>query len=130
MKDQLFKVHPDKNITLQLLYLFGITNFNDNHAFTKNNLLELRTVEKINDLVPTLMTYYIPCKANKYLQHINDKKSITILRQFLKKNKYTLMSKEKYIQGKKHLFYQVVPLQAPVKTPTKKDTSVTITFDK
>ena len=37
--------------------------------------------------------------------------------------------KEKYIQGKKHLFYQVVPLQAPVKTPTKKDTSVTITFD-
>ena len=129
MKDQLFKVHPDKNITLQLLYLFGITNFNDNHAFTKNNLLELRTVEKINDLVPTLMTYYITCKANKYLQHINDKKSITILRQFLKKNKYTLMSKEKYIQGKKHLFYQVVPLQAPVKTPTKKDTSVTITFD-
>ena len=129
MKDQLFKVHPDKNITLQLLYLFGITNFNDNHAFTKNNLLELRTVEKINDLVPTLITYYIPCKANKYLQDINDKKSITILRQFLKKNKYTLMSKEKYIQGKKHLFYQVVPLQAPVKTPTKKDTSVTITFD-
>ena len=129
MKDQLFKVHPDKNITLQLLSLFGITNFNDNHAFTKNNLLELRTVEKINDLVPTLMTYYIPCKGNKYLQDINDKKSITILRQFLKKNKYTLMSKEKYIQGKKHLFYQVVPLQAPVKTPTKKDTSVTITFD-
>ena len=129
MKDQLFKVHPDKNITLQLLAFFGITNFNDNHAFTKNNLIELRTVEKINDILPTLATYYIPCKANKYLQDINDKKCITILRQFLKKNKYTLMSKEKYIQGKKHLFYQVVPLQAPVKTPTKKDTSVTITFD-
>lgn len=129
MKDQLFKVHPDKNITLQLLSFFGITNFNDNHAFTKNNLIELRTVEKMNDILSTLETYYIPCKANKYLQDINDKKCITILRQFLKKNKYTLMSKEKYIQGKKHLFYQVVPLQAPVKTPTKKDTSVTITFD-
>ena len=68
-------------------------------------------------------------KLKEIAGSLNDKKSITILRQFLKKNKYTLMSKEKYIQGKKHLFYQVVPLQAPVKTPTKKDTSVTITFD-
>jgi hypothetical protein len=129
MKDQLFKVQPDKNITLQLLSLFGITGFNDNHAFTRLNLIELRTVEKLNELTPILSDYYIPCKAHKYLQDVNDKKSITILRQFLKKNRYTLISKEKYIQGKKHLFYQVVPLQAPVKTPTKKDASVTITFD-
>ena len=129
MKNQLFKISPDLKITLEILNQFGISSFEDNHSFTKNNLTDLNTVDNINDMISDLNKYYIPCKSRVYLNDLNEKKCITILRQFLKKNKYTLMSKEKYIQGKKHLFYQVVPLQAPVKTPTKKDTSVTITFD-
>ena len=44
-------------------------------------------------------------------------------------NNYTLMSKEKYVDGKKHLFYQVIPQQVTITTPTKKDNGVTITFD-
>ena len=39
------------------------------------------------------------------------------------------MSKEKYVDGKKHLFYQVIPQQVTITTPTKKDNGVTITFD-
>ena len=129
MKDQLFKITPDRIITLELLSFFGISGFDDNHAFTRDNLSELNTVEKIIELSPRLSSYYIPCKSAKYLTDINDKKSITVLRQFLKKNNYTLMSKEKYVQGKKHLFYQVIPQQVTITTPTKKDTGVTVLFD-
>jgi len=129
MKDQLFKISPDRIITLELLSYFGISGLDDNHAFTRQNLKELKTVDKIIELIPRLSSYYIPCKSSKYLTDINDKKSITVLRQFLKKNNYTLMSKEKYVEGKKHLFYQVIPQQVTITTPTKKDNGVTITFD-
>ena len=129
MKDQLFKISPDRIITLELLSYFGISGFDDNHAFTRQNLKELKTVDKIIELIPRLSSYYILCKSSKYLTDINDKKSITVLRQFLKKNNYTLMSKEKYVDGKKHLFYQVIPQQVTITTPTKKDNGVTITFD-
>ena len=129
MKDQLFKISPDRIITLELLSYFGISGFDDNHAFTRQNLKELKTVDKIIELIPRLSSYYIPCKSSKYLTDINDKKSITVLRQFLKKNNYTLMSKEKYVDGKKHLFYQVIPQQIDMLTKNRESEKVILSFD-
>ena len=102
MKDQLFKIKPDINIVNELLSYFGISNFDDNHLFTKNDLENIKTVEKINDIKDKLKIYYIPCKAKTNLENITEKKCITILRQFLKYFNYTISSKEKYINGKKH----------------------------
>ena len=47
MKNQLFKVSPELKITFQILNLFGIQNLKDNHSFTRNNLADLKTVEKM-----------------------------------------------------------------------------------
>ena len=58
----------------------------------------------MNDMIPELQKYYIPCKSKKYLNQLNEKKCITILRQFLKIHNHTLNSKERYIKGKKQLF--------------------------
>ena len=68
MKNQLFKVIPDKNITLSLLNLFGIHDFNDNHSFTKLNLIDLKTVDNgyhnqgmfrgLCDLAPNVKNIY------------------------------------------------------------------------
>lgn len=128
MKNQLFKVSPNIEITEKILENFGIKGINDNHSFTRENLIDLNTVENINNMYDELIRYYMPCKANKYLIDLNEKKCITILRQFLKIQNHTLMSKEKYINSKKILFYQVIPLQIDIKTNRDSD-KVIISFD-
>ena len=128
MKNQLFKVSPDLKITEKILKNFGINDINDNHSFTRGNLSDLNTVENISEIYDELIRYYIPCKGKKYLVDLNEKKCITILRQFLKIQNYTLMSKEKYIKGKKNLFYQVIPLQIDMST-NRDSEKVIISFD-
>ena len=127
MKNQLFKVIPDKNITLSLLNLFGIHDFNDNHSFTKLNLIDLKTVDNINKILNTLQKYYIPCKYNIYVVNLNEKKCITILRQFHKIHNHTLFSKEKYNNGKKLLYYQVIKKQINIQS--KKNDKIILSFD-
>ena len=127
-KNQLFKVSPNIEITEKILENFGIKGLDDNHSFTRENLSDLSTVDGINEMYHELLRYYIPCKAKKYLLDINEKKCITILRQFLKMQNYTVMSKEKYVNGKKILFYQVIPLQIDMKT-NRDSEKVVISFD-
>ena len=127
MKNQLFRNSPDIKITKKLLSFFGINDLQDNHSFTKENLIQLKTVEKINQMIDEISEYYIPCKSKKYLVDLNEKKCITILRQFLKVHCYTLNSKEKYVKGEKHLFYQVISM--PIDIETKNREKVVINFD-
>ena len=65
MKNQLFRISPDIKIINQLLNIFGISNINDNHSFTRKNLIDLKTVDKINNIKDELERYYIPCKSKK-----------------------------------------------------------------
>jgi len=129
MKNQLFRISPDIPITENILQLFGIKDINDNHSFTRENLIDLKTVEKMNELSKELFKYYIPCKSKIYLVELNEKKCITILRQFLKVNNYTLISKEKYIKGNKQLFYQVIPQQIDILTKNRESEKVVLSFD-
>ena len=129
MKNQLFRISPDMEITESILQLFGIKDMNDNHSFTRMNLVDLKTVEKMNEYTEELRKYYIPCKSKKYLTNLNEKKCITILRQFLKIHNHTLISKEKYVKGKKHLFYQVIPQQIDMLTKNRESEKVILSFD-
>ena len=129
MKNQLFRISPDLKITEQLLNLFGIKDMEDNHSFTRENLNDLKTVEKMNEMIDELMKYYIPCKSKKYLSDLNEKKCVTILRQFLKIHNHTLISKEKYVKAKKHLFYQVIPQQIDMLTKNRESEKVILSFD-
>lgn len=128
MKNQLFRISPDLKVSLKMLNFFGIHDFEDNHSFTKSNLKELETVTKMREIIEDLSKYYLPCKSKIYLNKLNEKKCITILRQFLKVHNYTLMSKEKYIKGKKFLFYQVIPIQIDMLIKERND-KVIINFD-
>ena len=128
-KNQLFRVTPDRNIVLTLLSFYGIEGFEDTRYFTKQDLLSLNTIDNINSIKEELMKYYIPCKSKIYLNDINENKTITILRQFLKTHNYTLMSKEKYIKGKKHMIYKIVSNDTHINTNSQKKKSVVIHFD-
>ena len=128
MKNQLFRISPDMETTENILQLFGIKDIHDNHSFTRGNLIDLKTVQKMNELSENLYKYYIPCKSKKYLVDLNEKKCITILRQFLKCHGYTLFSKEKFIKSKKHTIYKIVTIDKEVSTPQKKE-KVVVSFD-
>lgn len=128
MKNQLFRISPDLKFTEKLLSIFGINGLEDNHSFTKLNLKDLDTVTKLNEMNGDLSKYYIPCKSKLYLKEIDEKRAITILRQFLKIHNHTLISKEKYVKGKKNLFYQVIPMQIDMNTDRILE-KVVISFD-
>lgn len=104
---QLFCDLPSEEFLLQLLKCYGIQGLSDNHEFNKGDLVELNTVDKLNDLIPELILYYLPCKARIYLNDITEKRAITILAQFLKLFEYRLFREEKIINKRKIIFYRI-----------------------
>ena len=107
-KNQLFRINPDLPIVLSLLDAFGLEDLEDTRFFTKENMIEIETVQKINLLKETLETYYLPCKSKEYLNNITEKRCITILRQFINIFNYKCIGIEKSIQGKKCITYRLI----------------------
>lgn len=127
-KNQLFKIIPDKNVVLNILKLYGINSFDDTHFFTKKNLEDMDTVNKLNDIKDDLEQYYLPCKYKIYYNDISIKRCIVILRQLLKLYNYTLLSKEKNKKGVKESIYQVIPLNTAIEIP-KTPKKIKISFE-
>lgn len=108
-KDQLFR----KNIDLLFLKkifkdLFEIElDNNTNYNFSKNTLITRNIILKLEEHIEEIKKYYIICKQKIYLEDLNEKKVITLLRQLLRTNDFELKSKEKYDNGKKYLLYTI-----------------------
>lgn len=105
--NQLFRKHVDLDMVAQVLDCFNLTSFSDRRMFSKNDLLHFQTIEKIELLKLQLADYYLPCKAKVYLDNINENRAITILKQILRLYDQHLVSKEKNINNKKIIFYQI-----------------------
>lgn len=106
-KNQIFRKKVPLELINNIIICFGIDNINDRKPFTRKLLLENNTISKLLKYIPELKLYYIPCKARNYLNNLNEKKIITILRQLLKTINYSLISKEKYFKGDKYLIYSI-----------------------
>lgn len=111
MKNQLFKKLPDDEIVNKILNCFGLINLNDNRHFSRNDLKKNNSVEKLYNLKKDLIDYYIPCKARTYLNDLNEKNIITILKQFIKTKGYTIISREKYSNKTKFIIYQLITVE-------------------
>ena len=102
-KNQLFR----KDVPFDFLSNFINDCFNIqlnnsiNYSFSKKTLVN----KNINDIILKHMTelekIYIKCKHKIYLENLNEKKIITLLRQLLREHYYELKAKEKYENGKK-----------------------------
>lgn len=117
-KNQLFRILPDTEIIQEILEAFGLTSLNDTNYFTKETIQENETIDKLIEIKDKLREYYLPCKQT-YIDNINDKRCIVILRQFIRVHGYALISKERYINGKKMNVYRLIVDDVP-KTPKKK----------
>ena len=130
VKNQLFRVLPDIDVVKILLNSVGLSSLDDTNYFTKETIKELNTIEKINNIKYRLESYYLPCKSKIYLTAINDKKCITIIRQFIKIHNYTLISKERYINRKKICVYRLIKLEDKSKiSPKSSKKDIVISFE-
>ena len=75
--NQLFCKNPDSHVLDILMNCFKLEGLQDNTIFTKKDLMENNTVEKLNNNLEELGKYYLPCKAKKYLTDLNEKKCIS-----------------------------------------------------
>jgi hypothetical protein len=107
---QLFKSVPSSSFMTTFLDCYGIRGFDDPSEFTKATLRERKTVDKLYDILPDMILYYIPCKASKYLSDLNEDRAITIMRQFLRLFEYKLSKRERVIDKKKIIYYSLQPL--------------------
>ena len=82
----------------------------DRRCFSRADLLKLNTVAQIKELKTILEMYYLPCKARTYLNDLNEKNVVTILRQCVKTKGYTICSREKYLKGDKFIIYNLCPI--------------------
>ena len=97
-KNQLFKKIPTKEILNKVLLCFDIQNLqNSKVSFCRKDIVRLGSVSKLNNITDLLKEYYLPCKARTYLNDLNEKNIVTILRQILKHFNYNIISKEKYL---------------------------------
>jgi hypothetical protein len=106
--NQLFVKKVEIEVVLKLLRCFGLEDFNDNKLFSRNDLVQHDTLERMKKMKSELECYYLPCKAKMYLDAIREKRAITILKQVLRLHGYFLISREKNIHNKKVIFYQLV----------------------
>lgn len=105
--NQLFIKRVDQETLKELLKCFGLKDLNDKHMFSKYDMMQYRTSEKVMSLKPTLAQFYLPCKARVYLENITDKRALTIFKQVLRLFGYHLSSKEKNVNGSKIIFYRL-----------------------
>ena len=128
--NQLFSKKPNNEILEKILSCFNLKNLQEDKQFTRKNLKDFETVKKIENIVDDLRDFYIPCKGDKYLTKLNEKKVITILRQVVKCFNYFVFSKEKYIKGEKNITYQIMPVnKKEILRLKKKDEKFVLSFD-
>ncbi len=108
-KNQLFRQIPPIELCIKVLNAFGLTDLSDTTYFSRKDLESTKCVESLTELKDELAECYLPCKARTYLNDLNSKNAITVLRQISRLYGCSVQSREKYIKGDKFIIYQLIP---------------------
>ena len=127
IKNQLFREEVSYDFVIDFINkLFNIElNNSINYSFSKKTLITKNIKNIIYENLETLKKIYIKCKHKIYLENLNEKKIITLIRQLLRTHNFDLKAKEKYENGKKYLLYTI---SKKVENNIKKINSI-INFD-
>jgi hypothetical protein len=105
--NQLFTKMMTEEVLHKLLTCYNLTGLHDSRMFSKRELEQLGTVNKVNELIEELGQYYLKCKARLYLTNITTKKCLTILKQVVRLFNFSVESHEKNINNRKVIYYQL-----------------------
>ena len=106
--NQLFRKRVNIDTLLIVMACFGLAGLNDKKSFSKSDLMEIDTDARIEELIPILDEYYMPCKSKVYLENLTEKRVITILKQILRIHGYFLASSERNFNNRKVIFYRLM----------------------
>jgi hypothetical protein len=127
--NQLFTKKPSKELIEKLISSFGLSGFSDDKVFSKRDIDKNECIKKIKEFKDELSDCYLPCKRKIYLENIDYKRAITILRQCLRLYNYYIKSKEKYFNGDKLIIYQILPINNEPKKKENVEKTCIISFD-
>ncbi len=101
---RMFRKAPPLEIVEQVLRSLKLGSLTDKRWFSKEEL----SLDTLEEWMPLLEPYYLPCKAERYLQReMTQSRIVTVLRHLLKANKIELKVQEKMVNGRKTTLYQV-----------------------
>lgn len=109
MINQLFIDKPPDSIILSSIILLGWSSLTDKRTLSRSDLDNQQISIKFINIINELRQYYLPCKQYKYLNNINTKSIITIVRQLLKTIGYNIRGIERVIDNKKEMVYKLEP---------------------
>lgn len=107
--NQLFMFKPDINMVQRIVRTFGIRDLNDMETeFNSLIMRDLNTVRNLQAMANEIKSYYLPCKAAKFLSNgWTYRTCIILLRHFIRLYGLTLAYREKIIGGRKYNIYKI-----------------------
>ena len=100
----MFRKVPPLEIVEQVLRSLKLGSITDKRWFSKEEI----SVETLEEWMPLVEPFYLPCKAERYLQReMTQSRIITVVRHLLKANGVELKVQEKMVNGRKTTLYQV-----------------------
>ena len=101
----MFRERPPLELVEQCLRCWKFNGLDDKRWFSKEDI----PLENLDQWMPLLEPYYIPCKAKRYLHgDMSQAKIITVLRHLCKLHEIELKTQERVVHGKKITLYQVL----------------------
>lgn len=102
---KLFRENPPIDVLNIMVHELGFIGLTDTKLFCVEEL----KIETLEEWVPLLEPYYLPCKAKRYFDRLDSHRIITILRHVLPLHGFGLNSYERLHLGKKRTVYQIHP---------------------
>jgi len=121
MKQTVFREIPPWIVVSDVLTMLKLST-EPPFTFQKTAIELSRSPDAVDLLVP----YYLPCKANQFLEFTDEKRWITILRHILTPHGYVIQSHETTRDKKKVILYtvdRVSVLEGPLRQAVKIDFS-------
>jgi hypothetical protein len=99
---KLFRKEPPREFVEEIIKHMGFIGLHDLRWFSRN---EIRT-SNLELWLPELESYYLPCKAERFIHNWNTGSIITVLRHILHSHGYDLQKEERLYNGRKTFLYQ------------------------
>jgi len=100
---KIFRKEPSRELVESILIEVGLLGFHDLRWFSRDEI-KLNTLET---WLPEIESYYLPCKAKRFIHKWSPLSIITILRHLLHLYGYTLEKEERLYKGVKQMIYQI-----------------------
>lgn len=100
----MFRQVPPLDFFEKILRDLGFTGLEDRRWFSKEDL----RIESLDTWLPLLESYYLPCKAKRYIHGPMDSQRVmTLLRHLCHAHSVQLQTQERVLKGKKTTLYQI-----------------------